>query len=155
MRGFVLIGLIMSFVLALAYPALAKDRKVVFLAGKKSHGPGDHEYEKSLRLLAKCLETSTNAKRYRTEVHLYGWPEDPKTLDDADTIVLYSDGSDHNEADHPLLVGNRLEVMRRQMKRGAGLVLLHYATFAPVKSGGPEYLDWVGGFFDYESGSGP
>ena len=29
------------------------------------------------------------------------------------------------------------------MKRGCGLVLLHYATFAPVKRGGPEYLDWV------------
>src|SRR6185369_17085805 len=72
-------------------------QKVVFIAGKKSHGPGDHEYEKGMRLLAKCLESSSNAGKFHTEVHLYGWPEDPKTLDDADCIVLYCDGSDHNE----------------------------------------------------------
>lgn len=133
--------------------AAAKPKKVVFIAGKKSHGPGDHEYEKGLRLLAKCLTTSPNLKDFRTEVHLYGWPADPKTLDDADTIVVYCDGSDHNEKAHPLLLDNRLEILDRQMKRGAGLVLLHYATFAPVKRGGPQYLDWVGGFFDYESGA--
>ncbi len=136
-----------------ALPAqAAPGKKIVFIAGTKSHGPGEHEYEKGLRLLAKCLETSPNLSGYRTEVHLYGWPEDPKTLDDADTIVLYADGSDHNESDHPLLVGDHLATIGRQMKRGCGLVLLHYATFAPVKRGGPEYLDWVGGYFDYETG---
>lgn len=130
-------------------------KKIVFLAGTKSHGPGDHEYEKACRLLARCLETSPNAPGYKTEVHLYGWPEDESTLDDADCIVLYSDGSDHDERAHPLLAGRRLEKIRAQMKRGCGLVLLHYAVFAPVKRGGPEYLEWVGGFFDYETGSAP
>src|SRR5215510_4133049 len=135
MRGYALAIAVFGLTVCLTYPASA-DKKVVFLAGKKSHGPGDHEYEKALRLLAKCLETSPNVKGYRTEVHLYGWPEDPRTLDDADTIVLYSDGSDHNEADHPLLVGDRLQTVAKQMKRGCGLVLIHYATFAPVKHGG-------------------
>lgn len=147
--------LICLLVFCPAFAMAQQTRKVVFIAGKKSHGPGDHEYEKAMRLLAHCLRNAENLKGYRTEVHLYGWPEDPRTLDDADCIVLYSDGSDHNELDHPLLVGDRLEQMRKQMKRGAGLVLLHYATFAPVKRGGPEYLDWVGGFFDYETGSAP
>ena len=128
-------------------------KKIVFLAGKKSHGPGEHEYEKVCRLLARSLETSPNLKGYHTEVHLYGWPEDPKTLDDADAIVLYADGSDHNEADHPFLVGNRLALIQKQMKRGCGLILLHYATFAGVKHGGPEYLDWAGRYFDYETGT--
>ncbi len=136
-----------------ASPTVLRTKKIVFLAGKKSHGPGEHEYEKVCRLLARSLETSPNLKGYHTEVHLYGWPEDPKTLDDADAIVVYADGSDHNEADHPLLVGNRLAIIQKQMKRGCGLVLLHYATFAPVKRGGPEYLDWAGGYFDYETGS--
>jgi quinoprotein glucose dehydrogenase len=144
------------FVLIGSVPiAAAKTKKVVFLAGKKSHAPGEHEYEKGLRLLAKCLETSPNRKGFRTEVHLNGWPEDPKTFDDADTIVLYCDGSDRSETDDPLLIGDRLEVLGRQMRRGCGLVLLHYATFAPVRRGGPEYLEWVGGFFDYETGSAP
>lgn len=134
--------------------APARPKKVVFIAGKKSHGPGDHEYERGLKLLARCLETSHNAGAFRTEVHPNGWPEDPRTLDDADTIVVFSDGSDHNEADHPLLQGDRLQVLGRAMKRGAGLVLLHYTAFAPVKRGGPEFLDWAGGYFDYETGTG-
>src|SRR5687767_6455129 len=66
-----------------------RGRKVVLIAGKKSHGPGDHEYEKGARLLAHCLRHASNLRGFRTEVHLNGWPEDPRTLDDADTIVLF------------------------------------------------------------------
>jgi type 1 glutamine amidotransferase len=135
------------------HAARARGKKVVFIAGKKSHGPGDHEYERGCRLLARCLETAPNLKGIRPEVHLNGWPEDPRTLDDADCIVLFSDGSDHSEADHPLLHGDRLEILGRQMKRGAGLVVLHYTVFVPSKRGGPELLEWVGGYFDYENGT--
>ena len=150
--------------LSLTIPAFAavpraknapRPKKVVFLAGKKSHGPGDHEYEKGCRLLARCLETSPDLKgKFRTEVHTDGWPADPKTLDDADTIVVFSDGSDHGEANHPLLQGNRLETLGRAMRDGAGLVVLHYTVFVPAKRGGPEFLEWVGGYFDYERGAG-
>ncbi|MBB6052798.1 ThuA domain-containing protein [Armatimonas rosea] len=122
--------------------------KIVFLAGTKSHGPGDHEYEKGMRLFAKAL-----APFAHTEVHLYGWPDDETTLRDADCIVLYADGSDHNERDHPLLIGNRMAVLEQQMKRGCGLVTLHYATFCPLVHS-QKYLAWVGGHFDYESGPG-
>ena len=128
-------------------------RKVVFLAGTKSHGPGDHEYERGLRQLAHALRTSPDTAGWRAEVHLDGWPEDARTLEDADAIVVYADGSDRDPKAHPLLQGNRLEVLERQMRRGCGLVLLHYATFAPVGRGGDQYLDWVGGFFDYETGN--
>jgi type 1 glutamine amidotransferase len=129
--------------------------KTVFIAGVKSHGPGDHEYEQDLRLLAECLRTSPDVARCETQVCLYGWPEDPATLDTADAIVIHCDGSDHREADHPLLVGDRLETLRRQARRGAGLVLLHYSTFVPASRGASDLLDWVGGFFDYETGGPP
>ncbi len=66
--------------------------KVVLIAGKKSHGPGEHEYERGCALLA-CLETSPNLKGIKTHVVTDGWPSDPKILDDADTIVLFSDGA--------------------------------------------------------------
>lgn len=130
---------------------LGRGPKIVFLAGHKSHGPGAHEYEKDLRLLQSCLDDSKNVGPLRTELHLEGWPEDPRTLDDADCIVLFSDGADQNEASHPLLVGERLKVIERQMDRGCGLVIQHYATILPrrVES---QFLQWVGGYFDYESG---
>jgi type 1 glutamine amidotransferase len=138
-----------------AIPEPPTTRKVVFLAGTKSHGPGDHEYERGLRQLAHAIRTSPDTAGWRTEVHLHGWPEDPRTLDDADAIVVYSDGSDRDPNAHPLLLGDRLELLQRQMRRGCGLVLLHYATFAPVGRGGDQYLEWAGGHFDYQTGKAP
>jgi quinoprotein glucose dehydrogenase len=155
MRIFILLGCLLALLPGVIRVEARPMKKVVLIAGKKSHGPGDHEYEKGCRLLARCLETAPGLKgQFRAEVHTDGWPADPKTLDDADTIVLFSDGSDHNELDHPILHGDRLETLRRQMQRGAGLVAIHYTVFVPQKRGGPEFLDWIGGFFDYESGAG-
>ena len=129
-------------------------RKVVLIAGKKSHGPGTHEYVKDVHLLKHCLDTSPNLKGITTEVHLDGWPADPATLDDADSIVVISDGSDHGEKHHPLLHGDRLDVLAKQMRRGCGFVIMHYTTFVPCKRGGEQFLEWVGGYFDYQSGKG-
>ncbi len=129
-----------------------KGKHIVFLAGTKSHGPGDHEYEQACRLLARTLRAHDPS--LKTTVVPYGWPDDPKLLDTADTIVVYADGSDHNRLDHPLLHPGRMEVIQKQMLRGCGFVTLHYATFAPLGVDGDRYLDWVGGHFDYESGSG-
>ncbi len=130
----------------------AREKKVVLIAGAKSHGPGDHEYERGMKLLKQCLDTAPNVPGLKTEVHLAGWPADPKALEDADTVMLYCDGADHNEQDHPLLRGNRLETLGRQMKRGCGFIAIHYAVFVPSQKTGPQFLDWLGGYFDYENG---
>lgn len=129
-------------------------RKVVLIAGKKSHGPGEHDYEKGLRLLQEKLD-SRKVEGVRTELQTNGWPADPKTLDDAATIVLYTDGADHNEQDHPLLVGDRLSQLSKAMERGAGLVAIHYSVFVPKARGGDKFVEWIGGHFDYESGPPP
>ena len=44
-----------------AAEASAQVRKIVLIAGKKNHGPGDHEYEKGVVLLKKCLDTSADS----------------------------------------------------------------------------------------------
>jgi type 1 glutamine amidotransferase len=131
------------------------DKLILFIAGAKSHGPGEHEYEKGLRLLKNSLENSTNISGIATELVLNGWPEDESLLDRAATIVLYSDGSDHTEYAHPLLRGDHLKKIAAQMDRGAGLVSIHYTIFVPISRGGPEFLDWLGGYFDYQTGDGP
>jgi hypothetical protein len=132
-------------------------RKVVLIAGPldKGHPPGTHEYEKAARLIKHCLDTSPNVRGLRSELHPGGWPDDPATLDDADTIVLIASGSDRRLEDHPLLVEGRLVRVERQMKRGCGLVVIHWATFAPKDTLGDKFLDWIGGYFDYETGSPP
>ena len=126
-------------------------KHIVFLAGTKSHGPGDHEYEKSCRLLARTIRGVS--KDFKTTVIPYGWPLDPNVLNTADTIVVFSDGSDHNRSDHPLLLPGRMDIIDKQMRRGCGFVTLHYATFAPLGTDGDRYVEWVGGHFDYESGA--
>lgn len=131
-----------------------KPTKIVFLAGEKSHAPSEHEYEKGLRLFQSCLETGPNAGNLRTELYT-DWPADAATLDDADTIVLFSDGSDAGLTRHPFLVDDRMKCIEKQMQRGCGLVVIHYSIIVPSETAGAQFLDWVGGYFDYENGPGP
>ncbi len=143
-----------------ATAADAPPRKIVLLAGTVhqgpgGHPPGTHEYELSARLLKRCLDELPASAGVRAEIHLDGWPRDPKTLDDADTIVVLSDGADRSEQDHPLLVGDRLQTIKKQMDRGCGLVAIHWTVFVPRQHGGEEFLEWIGGYFDYQSGPAP
>ena len=148
-------ALFAALLLPLGRPSAQEGRKVVFLAGTKSHGPGHHEYERGLRLLAECLVNAPNLRGVRTEVHSEGWPQDPATLQDADSIVLFCDGANRDPRNHPFLIGDRLKTIDRLMRRGVGLVVIHYGLFAGAVQGAPELLEWVGGHFDYESGEEP
>ena len=146
-----LLGLFFSSLAFAADPPASK--KIVLIAGPLDggHPAGTHEYEKTVRAFKHCLDNAANVTGIRVEAHLRGWPERPTTLDDADTIVIVASGSDRNEKDHPLLVGDRLATIEKQMKRGCGLCLIHWATFMP-KRADAQIIDWVGGYFDYESG---
>ena len=131
-----------------------RPKKIVLIAGEPDGHPATtHEYAQSVRLLKHCLTTSSIAPQILVETHFGGWPKDESTLDDADTIVLITSGSDHVETNHPLLVGNRLLTVEKQMQRGCGLLTLHYSTFAPNRIG-ERILEWVGGYFDYQGGPG-
>lgn len=151
------IGLIVAFLAAIGVRSnvLAAEgavRKIVLIAGPiTGHPKHAHEYEKSVILLKHLLDTSPNVKGIKTEAHFKGWPEDEKTLDDAATIVMISDGGDRREADHPLYVGNRFDVLKKQMARGCGYVQFHWTTFNPSRVH-EQITEWVGGYFDYEKG---
>ncbi len=138
-------------------PALAADppKTILLIAGTKSHGPGEHEYEKGARLLAHCINTSPNLKGFKAEVVTDGWPKDEKVFDNAATVLLFSDGSDREEKAHPLLREKRLSTMAKLMECGVGFVAIHYTVFVPTKKAGDDFLDWCGGYFDYESGAKP
>lgn len=128
--------------------------KIVLIAGPITGHPKEaHEYEKCIVLLKELIETSPNLPVHpQVELHFDGWPANPATLDDADTIVLISDGGDHREQDHPLYVGDRREQFARQMKRGCGCVFLHWSTFHPARFH-DDTTEWAGGYFDYETGA--
>src|SRR5262245_30979371 len=137
-------------------PAAAEPpKKIVILAGPKSHGPvgnGVHDYGWSARLIRMMLEPSAIKNKVRVEVHLDGWPRNPRTLEDADTIMVISDGRDgdqYSEAPH-LASEERVRFMEKQMKRGCGFLTFHFSTFAPQKYA-EQMLNWSGGYFQWES----
>lgn len=154
-----LLGSLAVFVISAAATYSAEEpprpTKIVLIAGPiTGHGKDTHEYEKNVILLKHLLDTSPNVGGIVTETHFKGWPQDESTLDDADTIVMISDGGDHKETNHPLYVGNRMEVLEQQMKRGCGFVQFHWSTFNPSRFH-DKITEWVGGYFDYEKGEGP
>lgn len=147
---------------AVTYAAVAaraagpqRTHKVVLVAGPKSHGPegnGVHDYGWSVRLLKAMLDHSNVKDRIKVEYHLNGWPKDQRTLEDADTIVVISDGRDgdkYREAEH-LASPERVAFVDQHIKRGCGLVTFHFSTFAPDQYA-DRVLDWTGGFFDWET----
>ena len=129
-------------------------KKIVLIAGPiTGHGKHTHEYEKSVILLKHLLDMSPSTKgKVAVETHFKGWPADEKTLDDAASIVMISDGGDRNATDHPLYVGERFQTLERQMKRGCGFVQFHWTTFNPSRVHG-QITEWVGGYFDFEKGT--
>ncbi len=115
-------------------------KKVVFVAGRRSHGYGSHEHKAGCILLASALEASSLP--VSTTVVTNGWPEDESVFDDADCIVIYADGGGR----HPM--NAHLDKLEELMDDGVGLVTIHYAVEVPKGPSGEALLDWTGGYFE-------
>ena len=118
-------------------------KNVLMIAGRPSHGPGEHEHNAGVQLLAKCLAQGA-ADRVEVKFHLNAeWPSADE-LAKADTVVIYSDGG----GGHPALQGDHLDQLGKEMKRGCGFVCLHYAVEPTIEKGNNEFIDWLGGAFE-------
>ncbi len=127
--------------LAVALPLSAADTKIIFIAGRPSHGPLSHEHRAGCLLLAKCL---AGVPGVVTEVHTNGWVSDEKVFEGAAAIVVYSDGG----GGHPFLQGDKLQKIGALMKKGVGLGAIHYAVEPTTDKGNAEFRDWIGGCFE-------
>jgi type 1 glutamine amidotransferase len=123
-----------------AGPLLAADKKIVLIAGAGSHGTGSHEHLAGCKLFQKCL---AGIPGVQVEV-AKGWPESPAVLAEAAAVVIYADG----EGAHPALRKERLQTLADSVRRGAGFACLHYAVAAPKNQGGPEFRQWMGGYYE-------
>src|SRR5207245_2956900 len=85
---------------ATSHAADAK-KKIVLLAGKPSHGPGEHEHNAGVYLFKKCLANFPGVEV--VDFHNGEWPA-ADVLQSADAIVLYCDGG----GGHMALQGERL-----------------------------------------------
>src|SRR5260221_11682452 len=82
----------------------AADKRIVLIAGRPSHGPGEHEFHAGCLLLQKAL---SGVAGVNVQVVPGGWPQttvngqtvdDTTALDTADAILVYADGGRGNPA---------------------------------------------------------
>jgi len=148
MRAFVAILLVAVLCgLVCAGPSQAAPRagkKIVFIA---SHG--HHPNEKGIALMAKCLESSPNVPALVCETY-DDWPADASTLNDADAVVIYSEGTNKKGMPHPILQGDRLALLDTLAKKGVGIVCIHYTLYATREVEAPYLLKWIGAYYDFQ-----
>ncbi|MFT5130735.1 MAG: hypothetical protein ACI8W8_004366 [Rhodothermales bacterium] len=122
--------------------ALSDDRKkIVFVAGAPSHPPGQHEFNAGVKLLSRCLRDAS-LDIIVANHHDSGWPTDPTALDNADGLILYMDGW------HKHAINGRIPEVDALMKRGGGLMCMHYAVHTAEEYAGKQFLDWIGGYYE-------
>jgi type 1 glutamine amidotransferase len=130
------------------------DKKIVILAGTKSHPATMHEYIKNARLIKVMLDEAPELPALTTEIHYNGWPEDETTLLNADLIITISDGRDGpNGLGVPFMTDKKMTVLGQAVENGAGFMTFHYSTFSPDQYG-DEMLAWSGGYFDWQNDQG-
>ena len=119
--------------------ARAEAKKIIFLAGKKSHSSGEHEFRAGCMLLAKRLNAQSDLP-IQAEV-ISEWPEDDSVLDGASAIIIYCD-SDSVHREHYFRL---MELSRK----GSGLFFMHYGVHPKkAESGRDYYMPTVGGFME-------
>jgi putative membrane-bound dehydrogenase-like protein len=121
-----------------ALPAQEAVKRVVFLAGAPSHGPGAHEYRAGGLLLAKALNEQSGLP-VKAEV-VSGWPEDAALLKGAAAVVVYDSATK--------VIGKHWEEMDALANAGTGLMFLHYAVHPSADMGEKYYRPWTGGAFE-------
>lgn len=115
-------------------------KKIVFLAGRPSHGPGQHEHNAGCRILADELQRQS--PNIEVVVHRNEWPKDPAVLEGAAAVVIYCDGGGGH------LVIPKQDECDKLMKQGVGLACFHYGVEVPAGKTGDYFLDWIGGYFE-------
>ena len=123
---------------------LQNKKKIVFVAGRKSHGWGKHEHYAGCLLLEKYLNAAAKESGLPvlTTVYKNGWPKDLTAFMNADTVVVFADGGPK----HPLHRNG--DAFDHIMREGVGLVCLHYGVEVPKGISSQRFLDWIGGYFE-------
>jgi len=127
-------------VVAMIFSAAASGRadeqvKVLFIGKQPDHPFATHMYLHTGEMLGRCLKLSGSIETVVSD----GWPKDATTLNDVDTIVLYM-----TPAAEFLLDGPHRAEFEAMMKRGVGLVTLHWASSVHQKNFDRLGSTWMG-----------
>jgi hypothetical protein len=135
-------ALILVLLMPAAFSLRAADKKIVLIAGRPSHGPGEHEFRAGCFLFKKCLDRVPGIS---SVVYSNGWPDTATAFDGADAVLIYADGG----AGHPIIHGNHSNVLSGLVAKGVGLGCAHFGVEIPSTNGGPQLLEWIGGYYEH------
>ena len=121
--------------------SVSQNKKVVFISGKPSHGRMKHEHRAGNMILAKRLNES-GLPIEAVVLEDIGYPKDESVLEDASTIVIFCTGHGGH------VLNPKLKEFDALMKKGIGVIMIHWATEAVSGAPGDKFLEWMGGFCD-------
>ena len=141
MKKLILKLCVLSAMLIGATSEAADKAKAVFISGKPSHGRLAHEHRAGNMILAKRLNESGLPIEAVLVPH-YGYPKDESILKGADSIVIFCTGHGRH------VLNPKLKEFDLLMKKGTGVVMIHWATEAVKGASGNKFIEWMGGFCD-------
>lgn len=126
----------------------AEPARILLIAGKQSHGPGDHEFRAGSLLLKSGLDRLGTVQ---TTVASNGWPTSLDAFNGVDAVIIYADGG----AGHPAIQENRMHFLDGLARAGVGLGFMHYGVEVPKGDPGQAMQHWIGGYYEHEFSCNP
>jgi hypothetical protein len=126
------------------------NKRIVLIAGRPSHAPGEHEFRAGSMLLQKAL---SGVNGVTVDVITMGWPtktvdgqtvDDNAALDNADAVVIYADGG----GGHPAIQRDHTKVLDALAAKGVGLGFAHYGVEVPAGASGEAMQRWNAGYYE-------
>ena len=139
---------ILCLLLVGVFFAESADKKILLIAGRPSHGPGDHEFRAGCLLLEKCLDQLPGIT---AEVHDMGWPNSDNAFKGVDAILIYADGGGR----HPAIQPARTKLINDLIAKGVGVGCAHYGVEVPAGDTGKTMQDWIGGYYEHKFSVNP
>ena len=128
--------------LSLAYGlAHGAEKHIVLIAGKPSHGPGEHEFRAGSLLVQKCLNQVPDVSAV---VYSNGWPNVENAFDKADAVLIYADGG----AGHPAIKPEHMKLIDDLAGKGVGIGCAHFGVEVPKGEPGDAMHRWIGGYYE-------
>jgi len=125
-------------------PADFNGKVVLLIAGRQSHGPGDHEFFAGTAILMNLLKQTPGVWPVMARD---GWPKNEALFDKADSVMFYMDGRQGHPVVQKDMKGDRMDRLQKLMDKGTGWVNLHYAVdYLPQH--GKRVLGWMGGYYE-------
>jgi hypothetical protein len=115
-------------------------KKIYFIAGPDSHRPGCHEHDAGCELMAERIRKQY--PQFQIVVYKNGWPENSSFINEADAVIVFSDGGRKHA------VMNHLDKVNKISDRGVGIGFIHYAVEPTMGTSRDLFLKWIGGCFE-------